>query len=59
MRTFAYLLNDETNPPQLWEVIGRNWPHPAELGSITLKKCTDPSVRVLVHPEEIWEVCTY
>jgi hypothetical protein len=54
MKTFCYLLDDEANPPQLWEIIGQH-----AIGLAIVQNAQDPSQRLLVKPENVWEIASF
>jgi hypothetical protein len=57
MKTYGYLLNDENNPPKLWEI----WHHPDHEidGLVTFNDPQDPSNWGWTLKGDVWEVCSF
>lgn len=58
MKTFAYRLADEANPPKLWEVI-KPTTGEALLLLVDPQSPEDDLYWRWVTPEAIWEVCSF
>ena len=71
MKTYGYLLNDETNPPKLWEIFHHpdwdRWGLEVEAwhstteddGLVTFNDPQDPSNWGWTLKSNVWEICTF
>jgi hypothetical protein len=57
MKTYGYLLNDESNPPKLWELVSH--PHYEIDGLVTFNDPQDPAVWGWTLKSNVWEICTF